>query len=75
VRRVFRRSEDTLKGCFDYVEYIQSTDKSSPHEQDILKKEYSEVRFENATNSNLDLFHCFKEINWHFMLKPTVYTF
>jgi hypothetical protein len=42
--------KDTLNSCWDYVQYSQSADKSPPHEQEVLKKEYYEVKIEKWCN-------------------------
>jgi hypothetical protein len=50
VSRVFMRREDTSNNQCDYVQYIQSANKSPPYEQEVLKKEYSEVTIEKCYN-------------------------
>jgi hypothetical protein len=45
---VLRRREDTSNSYPGYVQYIQSADKSPPHEQEALKKEYSQVVIEKC---------------------------
>jgi hypothetical protein len=53
MRHVFRWREDTSNNCYDYVQYVQSADKSPPDEQEVLKKEYSQVMIENATKGRI----------------------
>jgi hypothetical protein len=48
VRHLFMWREDTSNCCCDYPKYIQSSDKSPSHEQEVLTKEYSYVTTEKC---------------------------